>query len=425
MRTPPSEFRVIGMQPQIRRTVRIAMLCGLVLYYGVIPVEFLLTGTYRVKSDFVDYDLASRALLDGPIVVALAFLGFWLGTIPLGRVGRNAMIRASSLGACAAEIATVLILAFAVLATRTEVFSKASSAEMAATLNNDHVVGFNSLVLTASAAAASIAAASFALSATTRRKSVVWLILGLVLGGIGLRLGDKDPIGASCFRVIASFAMRLRGNVLAAVVAGALCVAGLLAIPAASAVKFMFFGIDPDLSQLLALPSSSDPGGAFAIMATAMAGSMPLDMPGYNALAAILNDLGSAVPQSIWSSRPQTPGATLASFLMGSSYLEGYGTGYSPYVELYCALGHVGIAVAGLMIGWMVTLLLRIAAHFDSTGRLVQVCAAISFYVLVASQRLSLMGSLKQLVYYNATAIAAFLFLLLCHRERRSRIWRM
>ena len=291
---------------------------------------------------------------------------------------------------------------------------------MAATLDIDPVVGFNSLLLTASTAVASIAAASFALSAGTRRKSAGWLISSLVLGGIGLQLGDKDPIAASCFMVIASFAMWLRGNILAASVACALCVAGLLALPAASMAKFLLFGIDPDLSLLVLPPSSSDPGGAFAVMATALDGSGLLGFGEVDALAAILNDLGSAVPKAIWSDRPQTPGDALARLLMGSNYIEGYGIGYSPYVDLYSAVGFVGITLAGLIIGWTVTLLLRIASQVDGSGQLLQVCAAMNFYVLVIGQRLSLTGFLKQLVYYNAVALTAFLFYLLCNSMRRS-----
>jgi hypothetical protein len=395
------------------------MLCGLILYYGVIPIEFLFTGEYRVKNDFIDAELSARSLIDGPSVVVLAFLGFWLGTKPLASVNGKMMIRASDLGTCAAGIATVLVVAFAMIATRTNITSKLISSEMAATADNDYAVAFNSLVLTAAAAAAGVTAASYAVTAATRRLSIAWLMLVFVLGGIGIRFGDKDPMGASVFMFIASFALWLRGNILSTIVACSLCVSGLFALPAASMVKFMFFGIAPDLSLLLIRPSSSDPGGAFALMATAMDSSVPLGLPGYSALISISNDIGSAVPQWIWSGRPQPPGAEIASFVMGSSYVEGFGIGYSPYLDLYCAIGHIGIIVSGLTIGLAVTLLLRIAAYVDSTRRLVQVCAVISFYILVASQRLSLMGSLKQLLYYNATTIAAFLFVLLCQRVRR------
>jgi hypothetical protein len=411
---------MIGAWPQTCRTLRIAMLCGLVLYYGVVPIEFLFTGEYRVKNDFIDFELSARSLIDGPSVVVLAFLGFWLGTTPLARVNRKAMIRASDLGTCAASIAKVLVVAFFVIAARTEISNKSINVELAATSDNDYAVGFNSLVLAAAAAASGVTAASYAFGAATRRQSILWLILVLILGGIGLRFGDKDPMGASVFMFIASFVLWLRGNVLSTIFACALCVGGLFALPAASMVKFMFFGIDPDLSLLLIRPSSSDPGGAFALMATAMDSSVPLGLPGYSGLSSISNDIGSAVPRWLWSGRPQAPGAEIASFVMGSSYVEGFGIGYSPYLDLYCALGHIGIIAAGLTIGSMVTLLLRIAAYVDPTSRLMQVCAVISFYVLVVSQRLSLMGSLKQLLYYNATTIAAFLLVLLCQRVRHS-----
>ncbi len=416
----PSESRAIRLFPHTCRTVRIAMFCGLVLYYGVIPLEFLATGAYVIKNDFMDTELAARSLIDGPTVVFLAFLGFWLGTRPLSLINRNVMIRPSDLGSCASRIAVILIVVFAMLATRTSIFLKATDVEMAATSDSDYGVASNSLVLTAAAAAAGVAAMSFALNPATRPRSALWLVLVLMLGGLGLRLGDKDPMGAAVFMGIASFALWLRGHFLPTIVACSLCVAGLLALSAASMVKFLLFGIAPDLSRLLTRPSSSDPGGAFAIMVTSMDCSVPLGMPGYNALAAISNDLGSSVPQWIWSGRPQPPGASLASFLMGSTYVEGYGVGYSPYVDLYCALGPVGIILAGLIIGWAVTLLLRIAAYVDSSGRLLAVCAMISFYVIVVCQRLSLMGSLKQLIYYNAATITAFLIVVGFVRVRRA-----
>jgi hypothetical protein len=80
----------------------------------------------------------------------------------------------------------------------------------------------------------------------------------------------------------------------------------------------------------------------------------------------------------------------------------------------------VGIILAGLIIGWAVTLLLRIAAYVDSSGRLLGVCAMISFYVIVVCQRLSLMGSLKQLIYYNAATITASLIVVGFVRVRRA-----
>jgi hypothetical protein len=387
------------------------MLCGLILYYGIIPLEFLITGDYRVRNDFLDAELAIRSLIDGWAVVICAFLGFWLGTQSLARLGRNEMVRASTLGACAARMAMVLIAAFLTLALFTGISSKASDVELSSTMDTSYDVAFNSLVLSAASAVSAVAALGYAYNATTRRRSAMWVLAVLVSGGIGLSFGDKDPLGASVFMCIASLALWLRRRAVATMVACSLCIAGLFAISAVSMVKFMLFGINPDLSLLLVRPSNSDPGGAFALMATAMEHGRPLGMTYYEPLVGIWQDVCSAVPRFIWSSRPRSPGTELASFLMGPTFVEGYGVGYSPYLDVYCAFGYAGIAVAGAIMGWAVALLLRLAACVDSTGHLVLVCAMINFYVLVVSQRLSLVGSLKQLLYYNATTISVFFIL--------------
>jgi len=410
--------RVIRSGPHACRIVRAAMLSGLILYYGVIPFEFLVTGEYRVQNEFLNTELAARSMIDGLAVVILVFFGFWFTTRPLALMNHN-VVRVSEVGVCASGVATVLVIAFFALAMRTGIFLKATSVELAATLDNTYGVAFNSLVLTAASAACAVAVAWYAFDAATRRKSALLLLAVVALGGLGIQFGDKDPLGAAVFMFIASLSMRLRGRFLPLMVACALCVGGLFALSAVSMVKFMFFGIEPDLSLLLLRPSSSDPGGAFALMATAMDGSAPLGMADYNPLVSMWGDVGSAVPHWIWANRPQSPGALLASSLMGSAYVEGYGVGYSPYLDIYSGLGPIGLVIAGMIIGWAVTRLLRIAARIDSTGRLVLLCASMNFYVIVACQRLSLMGSLKQLLYFNAAAISAFLIVLGFGRVRR------
>jgi hypothetical protein len=62
-----------------------------------------------------------------------------------------------------------------------------------------------------------------------------------------------------------------------------------------------------------------------------------------------------------------------------------------------------------MLIGGLITILLRLAKRADSSGGLVVVCGLVTFTVLVVGQRLSMMGAVKQLLYYNGILISAYI----------------
>ena len=72
-----------------------------------------------------------------------------------------------------------------------------------------------------------------------------------------------------------------------------------------------------------------------------------------------------------------------------------------------------------MLIGGLITLLLRVAKRADSSGGLVVVCGLVTFTVLVIGQRLSMMGAVKQLLYYNTILILAYLAMATYLRAKR------
>jgi hypothetical protein len=401
--------RLISERGMSVRIVRTAAICGLILYYGVIPIEFVITGQFRVSNDIFEVDLNSSVILDSILVVGFAFTGFLCGTQLLARTTRTRYIHARESGECAARIAAVVLSAFLVAAFSSGAFQKSVSVESAATLDSDPGIASSSLLLTAAAAVSSVALSFDALGRLARFRVAILALLVIAIGGLGLLLGDKDPFGAAVLAFIGSLAFRTRNRLVSGLLSVGICISGLLVVPAASAAKFWLFGIEPSISQMFTRPSRSDPGGAFAMMASAMERSIPLEMAGYNPVGSLSADLASVVPKWLWLERPQSPGASLSRFLMGSSYAEGYGVGYSPYLDLYCALGVLGIFISGVVIGLMVSVVLVAARVVDRRGVLECCCALVSFYVIIVSQRLSLVGSVKQLVYYNVIVISAFI----------------
>ena len=420
MSISPVEVCRIGLWDQVSRVVRIGMICGLFLYYCVIPIEFLVTDEYKVSNEILNIELTKRSLVDGPFLALLAFFGFFLGTQSLVLTQMNLKICLSKAGESAAQVATLLLAGVVVLSPFTGILGAAASVEVAATISsNSPAVGINSLLLTATAATSAAAMTLYFFNPATRRKSVWWLLWAAATSALGMKLGDKDPAGAVALVCIASLAFRLRGKVISTMVVCLLCVAGLFAIPAASHLKFSLFGIEPDLSLLWVRPSNSDPGGAFAIMSSAMDQNAPLGNRDYNAIISIIEDFLSFVPAWIYAERPPDPGSSVANFLMGPNYIKGYGTGYSPYVDFYCAFGLIGPVIIGILIGGLITLLLRVAKRADSSGGLVVVCGLVTFTVLVIGQRLTMMGAVKQLLYYNTILILAYLAMATYSRAKR------
>ena len=420
MSIPSVEVCRISLWDQVSRVVRIGMICGLFLYYCVIPIEFLVTDEYNISNDILNIELTKRSLVNGPFLALLAFFGFFLGTQSLVRTQMNLKICLSKAGESAAQVATLLLAGVVVLSPFTGMLGAAVSAEAAATISsNSPAVGINSLLLTATAATSAAAMTLYFFNPATRRKSAWWLLWAAATSALGMNLGDKDQAGAVALVCIASLTLRLRGKVLSTIVVCLLCVAGLFAIPAASLLKFSLFGLEPDLSRLWVRPSNSDPGGAFAIMSTAMDQDAPLGNRDYSAIVSIREDFLSSTPAWIYPERPADPGSSLANFIIGPKYVKGYGVGYSPYVDFYCAFGFIGPVIIGMLIGGLITLLLRVAKRADSSGGLVVVCGLVTFTVLVIGQRLSMMGAVKQLLYYNTILILAYLAMATYLRAKR------
>ena len=410
MSIPPVEVCSIALWHRVCRVLRIGVIAGLFLYYCVIPIEFLVTDEYKVTNDFLKIELPKRSLIDGPLLALLAFFGFFLGTQSLMRTQLNFKIHLSKAGESAAQVATLLLVGVIVLTPFTGILNSTASSEDAVMIvNSSRLVAINSLLLTATAATSAAAMTLYFFNSATRRKSAWWLLWAAAISFLGMKIGDKDQVGAVALVCIASLALRLRGKVLSTMVACLLCVAGLFAVPSSSLFKFSLHGIEPDFSRFLVLPSSSDPGGAFAIMSTAMDQDAPLGNPDYSALNSISDDLLSFLPGWIYPERPADPGTSIAKFLIGPKYVKGYGVGYSPYVDFYCALGLIGPVLIGMLIGGLITILLRLAKRADSSGGLVVVCGLVTFTVLVVGQRLSMMGAVKQLLYYNGILISAYI----------------
>ena len=409
-----------GLWHQVCRVIRIGMICGLFLYYCVIPIEFLVTDDYNVTNDLLKIELTKRSLVDGPFLALLAFFGFFLGTQSLVRTQLNFKICLSKAGESAAQVATLLLAGLIVLTPFTGILGSTASVEDAViTTANSRVVAINSLLLTAAAATSAAAMTLYFFNSATRRKSAWWLLWTAATSALGMKMGDKDQVGAVALVCIASLALRLRGKVLSTMVACLLCVAGLFAVPSASLFKFSLFGIEPDFSLFWVPPSNSDPGGAFAIMSTGMDQDAPLGNPDYSPIISIREDILSFVPAWLYPERPDDPGSLIANFIMGPKYVKGYGVGYSPYVDFYCAFGVIGPVLIGILIGGLITLLLRLAKRADSSGGLVVVCGLVTFTVLVIGQRLSMMGAVKQLLYYNSTLILAYMAMATYSRAKR------
>jgi hypothetical protein len=226
----------------------------------------------------------------------------------------------------------------------------------------------------------------------------------MTLGGIGFLAGDKNILGSGVLGLVFGLASQARTTPRMLAISVVLASIALIASGPVNTLKYWLYGVSPD-SWVPMPPSRLDPSTPFVLTVASWKNMEEIGVSSFDSSEAILADISILVPRVVGADRGKSGALVVAEELMGKSYFEGAGYGYSPYIDLIAALGPWGAFLSAFTLTALLLICHRVLITVlgPAFGLL---SAGLLASLAVFAHRMTLFGAAKACIYSVCIVIA-------------------